>query len=194
MSCERGGKRIMTKLGNISSLPMLLFVLLALQACVAGKQLRTDSAAPASIQGTYDLYLYGCRYSDDIENAAILVDVSSGYPFEVFARETLYKVKKGLSAEQALAEANTFIRCSFYTVWQTRLRSISDDAGKTVGFDLVPRYNPLEFGTGDIMLISYALRNGTITAYIREDPARENSRLFSDDHGAAGSGNGGGGR
>jgi hypothetical protein len=174
----------MTKFRTIRLLSTFVLVLMMLQACVAGRQLRTEAAVPANVQGTYDLYLYGCRYSDDIENAAILIGDSSRYPFEIFALDSLYKVKRGLPAGQALAEANTFLRCSFHTIWQTRLRGISDDAGNTIGFDLVPRYDPLELGIADVMLLSYTLKNGRVTAYIRVDPAREDSRLFSDDHGA----------
>lgn len=107
----------MAKVGTILSAAAVLLALSTLQASAADKQLKTESAGQAAITGAYTVLLYGCRYPDDIENAAILVSEGSKYPLEIYALDTRYKVKKGLDAQKALAEANAFVKCGVHTVW-----------------------------------------------------------------------------
>jgi hypothetical protein len=151
-----------------------LAVVLCLSACMAGAHLIPAPTSPEDLQGTYTVILYGCRHPADLENMAILVDESTGYPFEVYALPSLYKVKNGLPAPEALAEATTFINCSFYPVWQTVLRKVSDNTGKTMGYELKPLYRPWEIGTGETLLTSYILKDGKVTVYLSPDPTREN--------------------
>jgi len=150
----------------------LLNVTFALQVCMAGERLLPVPAKPAEVKGTYTLILYGCRYPSDMENMAILVDEKSPYPLEVYAMESLYKVKKNVPASQALKEANTFLNCSMHTVWQTVLRRIPDDTGKkTIGYELKPLFRPWESKVSEVLLSSYSLKNGKITTYITLDPS-----------------------
>ena len=157
-----------------------LAVVLSLQACMAGMQLTPKSADPAEIKGTYTLILYGCRYADDLENMAILVDEKSAYPFGVYALDSMYKVKKGLSGPQALSEANTFINCSMHGIYQTVLRRIPDTTGKTIGYELKPLYQPWEFKTPEVLLSSYSLKDNKVTAYIRLDPSVKKGKGFTE--------------
>jgi hypothetical protein len=145
---------------------------LLLQACM-GMQLIPRSANQDELKGTYTLIQYGCRHPADLENMAILVDESGPYPVEVYALDSLYKVKKGLPASQALGEANTFINCSFYTVWQSMLRRISDNMGRTIGYELKPVYRPWEISTTETLLTSYILKDNKITVYITPNPSLE---------------------
>jgi hypothetical protein len=137
---------------------------------MAGNQLIPESAGPAGIQGTYTVFFYGCRYPDDIENMAVLVDESGPYPVELYAPAFMYKEKKGMAASQALAEANTFITCSFHKTWQSRFRKIPDANGRTIGYELKPLYVPWEIGVPEVLLSSYALKDGKVTVYIELDP------------------------
>ena len=166
----------MAKVGTILTATTLLLALSTPHAFAAGKQLKTESAGEAAITGAYTVLLYGCRYPDDIENAAILVSEGSRYPVEIYASDTRYKVKKGLDAQKALAEANEFVRCSVRRVWQTQIRRILDDAGGTIGYEVRPLYYPNEVGSADVLLISYALKGGKVRAYIRLTPEMENRR------------------
>jgi hypothetical protein len=50
-----------------------LIVIFTIQGCSLGTQLRTESADPKGIEGTYDLFTYGCRHPTDIEHAAFLI-------------------------------------------------------------------------------------------------------------------------
>lgn len=146
---------------------MFFVVVLTLQACVAGMQLIPRSAEPTEMKGTYTLMLYGCRYPDDLENMAILVDETSPYRFDIYSLDSMYKVKKGLSGPQALNEADTFVRCGMNPVWQTVLRKIPDGAGKTIGYELKPLYR--DIAPSETLISHYALKNGKVTAYIRLD-------------------------
>lgn len=164
----------MAKVGTIVGGAVLLLALSMSQASAAGKQLKTESAGQAAITGSFTALLYGCRYPDDIENAAILVAEGSKYPLEIYAPDTRYKVKKGLDAQKALAEANAFVKCGVHTVWQTQIRRILDDDGGTVGYEVRPLYFPYDVGAADVLLISYALKDGRVMAYIRLTPEMEN--------------------
>ena len=166
----------MTKVRTILVAAALLLALSAPQAFAAGKQLKTESAGQAAITGNYTVLLYGCRYPDDIENAAILVSEGSRYPVEIYAPDTRYKVKKGLDAQKDLAEANEFVRCSVRRVWQTQIRRILDDADGAIGYEVRPLYYPYDVGSADVLLISYALKGGKVRAYIRLTPEMENKR------------------
>lgn len=150
----------------------LVLLLPVLQAC-AGVRLVSQPADPAGVRGVYSLYLYGCRYPDDIENAAFLIARDAAYPFELYTLESSYTIKQGLTAREALAEADRFLRCGMHSVWYARLRRIPDDANRTFGYEIVPVYVPYDVGTDDVLLITYALRDGKVRAVIRPTPRME---------------------
>lgn len=151
---------------------VILIVLLAstLQGCIAGKQLMTAGADPSEVKGTYTLLLYGCHYPSQIQDVAILVDEAGRYPVTIHDLDTSYRVRKGVPAEQALSEADRFVRCSTFQIWRTELRKILDDSGGTVGYEVRPLFMPVQFGFADVIQTSYSLQNGTIRAYIRLFP------------------------
>ncbi len=162
----------MSRMKRIRGIPaiLLLFAAAMLQACVPANQLVPRSASPDELSGTYTLMLYGCHYSDQINNIAILVPGGSKYPVEIFDLDTSYKLKKDVPAKQAFAEADAFVRCSTYRVWQTQLMRIPDGSGGTIGYELRPLYVPYEFGMPDVLRISYSLHENAVRVYIRIDP------------------------
>jgi hypothetical protein len=143
---------------------------------MTGLQLSTTSADRTRISGTYTLLLYGCHYPDQIENVAILVDENSRYPLEIYDLDTSFKVKKGVPAQQAIAEAEAFVRCSFHSVWQTQVSAIMDERGGSIGYEFRPLYAVTEFGMPDVLLISYSLKDGKVRASIRKSPEMEDRR------------------
>ena len=147
-----------------------LIVLFTIQGCSYGTQLRTESADPKGIEGTYDLFTYGCRYPDDIEHAAFLIAPDKASMVELYVPATSYKVKKGIPADQAIAEANTHVRCGVRTVEAIRVLRIPDGSGGTLGFEILPRYPATDVGGMDPLNVSYALKDGKITVYIRLFP------------------------
>jgi hypothetical protein len=145
----------------------ILIMIMAITACAPGMQLLTTGVQKAEVKGTFTLLLYGCHYPDDVKNVAILLDEGNTQPFEIYDIKTSYKVKKGISAQEALSQADSFVKCSTRRVTDTELRRIPDGSGGILGYELRPLYFPLEFGSSDIMLISYSLKDGMIRAYIR---------------------------
>ena len=156
-----------------------------LSGCSFGIPLRTDAALPADASGTYRLYLYGCHYAADIEDMALLVDESAPYRFDLFVLDTSYRVEEHLAGPDALAKANTFVRCSTERVWLTAFRRIIDPAGKTIAFELKPLYDPVRMGLDEVLVSNYTLKDGTVTVFIRRNPLmrREDGGSESRDRG-----------
>ncbi len=177
----------MIKISPFFSVSVVLLLTITVGACVPGKRLTPEAAKPAEMTGTYTLLLYGCFYPSDVKNAAFVVKEGSKYPLEIFDLDASYKTIKGLSAEQALAKAKSFLRCSTYDVWQTPLRRIPDDSGGTIGYEIRPLYIPYELGQADVLNISYSLKNGKVITYITLD---RNVELNLDASGGGHSGHG----
>jgi hypothetical protein len=163
----------MFKQKRIALTGFLLVLATGVQSCMMGTQLMTSEARQADVQGTYTLLLYGCHYPADLKDVAILVADGGKYPLEIYDIGTSYKVNKEVAAQDALAEAESFVKCSTYGVRSIQLKRISDGSGGTLGFEVRPLYVPLEFGSDDVMSISYSLRDGIVRAYIRLDPQVE---------------------
>lgn len=152
-------------------LSSLLLLAAILSGCASlGTQLRTETADPKAIQGTYDLYTYGCRYPEDLERAAFLIAPEKSAMVDIFVPATSYKVKRGISADQALTEANAHVRCGVRTVHEVRTHRIPDGSGGTLGYELLPRFVPTDEGGMDPLLVSYSLKEGKIVVYIRLFP------------------------
>jgi hypothetical protein len=160
----------MTKIITILSGRVFPLLAMILFACVPGYRLMPSAAKPAEMKGTFTLLLYGCNYPSDVKNVAFFVSENSKYPLDIFDIDSSYKVKKGLSAQQAMDAANSFVRCSSYKVWQTQLQLIPDDSGGIVGYELRPLYLPYQLGAVDAMIINYFLKNGKVVTYIKLDP------------------------
>jgi len=154
--------------------PAMLFAVLMLNSCVAGKQLDIRQAIPGDLQGTYTLILYGCRYSTDLENIAILYPEGGPITFEMYALKTAYKVEKGLPANEALKQAEQFLTCSIYH-GNTQLSKIVAREGTTVGYELRSLYDPLPYqhSMTHVLDVNYRLRDSKVTVYIKLDPEIE---------------------
>lgn len=135
-----------------------------------GTRLDSETADPRTITGAYDLLLYGCRYPDDLERAAFLIAPDKTDRVDLFVLKTSYKVKRGLPADKALAEADAFVRCGNHTVTELRVHRIPDGGNGTIGYEILPRYSYTDDGGTDPLLVSYSLKDGRITVYIRLFP------------------------
>jgi hypothetical protein len=147
-----------------------LAMVLSLQACMAGKELSLGSADPTEMKGSYTLILYGCINAVDVANMAVLVDEKSGYTFDVYALDSMYKIKRDIPAAQALSEATTFLRCTSATMRKVELRRIVDPAGMTIAYELKPFYKPLDLQESEVLRSSYMLKDGQVTASFSLDP------------------------
>jgi hypothetical protein len=121
------------------------------------RPLKTEAAGPAEIKGTFTLILYGARFPDDLETLAILDIEGDGYYFDPFAPDFDFKLKKGIPAKQALAEAEKFV--SFHrSFWRLQLSRILDPKGNIIGYELRPLYNQFVYGRSDVMDVYYWLK------------------------------------
>jgi hypothetical protein len=163
----------MKTMKSVYGITLILVLAATLQGCMAGKQLRTSAADPSEVKGTYTLLLYGCHYPAQLQEVAILVDDAGRYPITIHDLDSSYRVKKGVPAEQALSEADRFVRCSTNRIWRTEMRKILDDSGGTLGYEVTPLYDPVQFGIPNVIQTSYSLQNGVVKAYIRLFPDME---------------------
>lgn len=142
-------------------IPLTLLCAYMLCSCAAVPVLRTQGATPAEVNGTFTVFLYGARYSEDIETVAILDREGDPYTFVIRAPDYDYKVIRGMTGEEALSRATEFV--SFHhAVRDTHLGRILDFAGNTIGFEVRPLYLPLEFGYSDVLYVAYHITNGTV--------------------------------
>jgi hypothetical protein len=159
------------ELARSSILITIMFLLAgALSGCAMGTQLQTATADPKGIQGTFDLMTYGCRYPNDIEHAAFLIAPEKASVVDLFVPATSYKTKRGLPADQALAEADAHVRCGVRTVETIRVHRIPDGAGGTLGYEVLPRYPATDETGMDPLDVSYSLKDGKVIVYIRLFP------------------------
>jgi len=147
---------------------MLLFfsLLTFIYSCASDRYLRTERAQPAELAGTYTLFLHGVRYSDDVENVAILDKEGDPYSFEIHEPEYDYTVKKGVSAKEALEEAERHVR-HHQDFMRSRLRKIFDKEGNIIGYELVPLYHINRFGESDVLYIDYMTKDNRVITTIR---------------------------
>jgi len=148
---------------------VMIFAVLMLDSCIAGKRLDIRGAVPSDLQGTYTLILYGCRYPSDLENLAILYPDGGPITFEMYTLKTAYRVKKGLPADEALKQAEQFLTCSI-DYWKTQMSKIVDREGAITGYELRPLYAPYKYGMMDVLDVHYWLRDSKVTVYIKLDP------------------------
>jgi len=173
--CE---EQIMKKIFYRHRATLIGISLILTVSCATGIYLRTERAQVTEISGTYTIILYGGRYSADMETIAILDKEGDKYTFEVYAPEFDYKIKHGVPAEEALEEAEKFVRFH-HSFWQARLSKIIDPAGKTIGYEIRPLYHPIDFGYSDVLDVYYVIKDSKVIVTISLIP--EVQRILFDD-------------
>jgi len=151
-----------------------------------GLSLFSKDAHASEVTGNFTVMLYGGRYSTDVETVAFLIPEPSKYTFELYAPDFDYKVVRGVPAADALHMADQFVRID-YAFLRSELNKILDVDGSTIGFEVRPLYQPLEFGTEDVLDISYGLSNSRVRIYVRLKPEVWN-HLFGGGGGTKGGG------
>jgi len=165
---ERRPAMVKGRTGSTSQTVVVLLGILCLLlgSCNAAVYLRTEPAPSEEIAGNVTLILYGARYSNDIQNVAFLLVEEGPYPFEVYAPDFDYGVKKNTPSREALEEAEKFVR-HHYAFMQSQLSRIVGPSGTTIGYELRPLYYPVEFGSSDVLDINYFLEGNKVVARIR---------------------------
>ena len=153
-------------------LASVLLAMLALTSCMTGTRLNTRGAQDAEITGTYDVIFYGWNYFNDPETIVFLDKAGDPYTFEPYAPEFNYRVKKGLSTTEALAEARNFPHCSS-SFRNAQARSIVAPSGDILGYEIRPLYHSFAYGLDDVLSVHYRLRDNTVIVTISLDPSVE---------------------
>ena len=161
-----------------------------LQLLIAGVQLghgsylRTEQAKDEEVTGSFTLILYGGRHANDLETIAFLDKEGDQYEFEPYAPEFDYKVRKGVSAADALKEARRFV--SFHSAfWRSQLSKILDEKGNIIGYEVRPLYRPFIYGRADLIDVYYRIKDEKVIIYIKLIPDISDTLFFGDKHGSS---------
>ncbi|NJD57047.1 MAG: hypothetical protein FIA94_11675 [Nitrospirae bacterium] len=149
-----------------------LLAILALTSCATGPRLNAQAAQGAEIAGTYNVIFYGCNYFNDPETVVFLDKVGDPYTFEPFAPDFVYRIKKGLPASEALAEADNFPNCTS-SFRYAQVRRIAAPSGDILGYELRPLYHSFVFGRDDVLNVDYLLKDDKVVIYVTLDPSVE---------------------
>jgi hypothetical protein len=155
----------------------LLFVLLLLYtlsfiSCTPGIRLNTQGAQDSEVMGTYTVIFYGCNFLDDLETIAFLDKEGDRYTFEPFAPAFRFRIKKGMDAKDAIAEAGRFVGCNT-SFSRAQLSRIIGPDSDTLGYEVRPLYHSFARGAGDVLRTYYRLRGDKVVITIRLVPSVE---------------------
>ena len=148
--------------------PVVLLVAalsLAASSCATGSRLTLRSADETQVTGNFRLILYGCTHFDDLETLAILDKEGDPYTFEPYAPDFSYRVKTGVQAKDALAEAERFVNCD-NAFKRYQLARLVAPGGATLGFEVRPLYMPFVYGMEDVIRTDYRIKGDKVIVRI----------------------------
>jgi hypothetical protein len=144
----------------------LLLILAVLSYSCSGRYLRTESATPGAITGTYTLILYGGNYANSVKNIAILAKEGTPYTFHIYEPSFDYRILKGVPAREILTTAEKFVR-SNPNFWKIQINEILSPQGSAIGYEVIPLYYPTAFGNPSIIRTYYKMTGNKVIVYIR---------------------------
>ncbi len=154
-------------------LAVMLLPFIGSCSAVAGKnRLMTKPLTERDLQGKADLILYGGNYYHDLETIALVDIAGDPYAFEIYAPDFVYKVVKGLSAKDALSDAEKFLRHQT-SLQSIRLSRIVNDQGTVVGYEIRPLYYPFRYGFSDVLDVGYVQKGNKVVVTVRVDRSVE---------------------
>jgi len=134
----------------------VVFIVSLLSACAGGNLLRTEPVQNTrNITGTYTLILYQSKDYFALLTIAFLA--AEGYTFQPYAPEFNYGVTPNMDGREALDVAQAFIRKN-PDYMSTSISKILDPAGTTIGYEIMPLYRAFNYGTSNVMTITYTLK------------------------------------
>ena len=155
---------------------MLFLLLTSIYSCASERYLNRGRAGYEELAGTYTLLLYGARHMDDLETAAIFDKEGDPYTIEIYAPEFDYIVRKGMTAKDALAEAQAFVKYH-RDFARSRFSKLTDNAGNIVGYEMRPLYHAFHIGESDVLYIDYMMKDNKVITNIRlKDNVKERDR------------------
>jgi hypothetical protein len=152
--------------------PLFLLCALSYTSCTPGIRLNTQAAQDSQVAGTYTVIFYGCNFLDDLETIAFLDKEDDRYTFEPFAPDFNYRVKKGIDAKDALAEATKFISCNS-SFSRAQLSRILAPDGDTIGYEVRPLYHSFTYGVNDVLSTDYRIKGDKVVITVGLVPSVE---------------------
>ena len=128
----------------------VIFLVMIKNMYSKGTYLKTETVQADEIQGVFTLTLYG---ANDPKQAVFLDIEDDEYTFVINDSSHNFTVTNGISAEQSLQEAVNFIDSQNHRI------SRIHHQGKTIGYEIRPIYQTLQFGHPDILDIQYRLED-----------------------------------
>lgn len=130
-----------------------------LTSCLSSHVLTTRWLVKAKVEpGTYSVICYRDLAVSHLTTVAFLDREGDAYTIKPQTASFTYSVSKGLRAGEALKLAEQFVRTgpSYNT---TEVKAIQGPAGKVLGYEVRPLYQPFVYGdAGDVLDITYFLR------------------------------------
>ncbi len=141
-------------------------------SCTSAIRLSTQGAEDSEVTGTYRVIFYGCNFNNDLETIAFLDKEGGKYPFEPYAPDFKFRIKKGLIAKEALTEAKEFVNCNT-SFRRAQTYKIIGPNGEVLGYEVRPLYEPVTYGAEDVLMTDYELKNNKVVVTIRLSPSIE---------------------
>jgi hypothetical protein len=159
---------------------LMIGLLFGLVSCTKEIRLNTQGAQDAEVSGNYTAIYYGCNFLNDLETIAILEKEGGRYHFEPYAPDFKYRVKKGLSSEEAIETAKKSVNCNALFK-RTQVNRILGPDGETLGYEVRPLYLPYRYGSDDVLDVDYMLKDNKVVIMVRLRASME--LLFQDNKG-----------
>ena len=145
---------------------LMLALLFGLVSCAKEIRLNIQEAQSSEVSGNFAAIYYGCNFMNDLETIAFLEKEGGKYPFMPFAADDKFKVKKGLSAAEAIVTANKFVNCNAL-FRRTQVSRIIGPDGETLGYEVRPLYLPYRYGSDDILEVDYRLKENKVVIAVK---------------------------
>lgn len=127
---------------------------------------QADPADPKELAGTYSVVLFDSGLGNGIQRIAVLDRDGDGFRFEPYAPEFEYRIIRGLSGQDALRRAQSYLAVT-PELWKTQISSIRGTSGEVLGYEVRPLYERTAFGTDDVLDVAYRVRGETVFIYMR---------------------------
>ncbi|MBZ0157126.1 MAG: hypothetical protein K8I29_13050 [Alphaproteobacteria bacterium] len=134
--------------------------------------IRTEDTHPEEVRGTFSLLLYSGSHGEGLGRIAFLDSEEDRHPFEMYAPAFEYSIIKGIPGPEALARAEGFVgRHNAFS--RSQLSKITDEYGRTLGFEVRPLYLPLVYGSADVLWVHYRQEGNRVIIRVQLIPSIE---------------------
>lgn len=158
-------KRTLEKL--IAAILLTLVLFLACGCAGGGAVLRTERVSDTSaISGRYTLTLFNDVTYIGLKAVGFLSAEGSGFTITPYAPSYTYASTYGVSGQEALQMAVSFVQKNPSFI-ATEVSRILSPSGATIGYEVRPLFQEMEYGAEDVMSITYVLKGpGNVEVHI----------------------------